>query len=187
MKWVVALIWLALAIAAESAITVTDRGVGSSNTSEAFTDMSPSGTIPINSKAILIIGAQNAAGASTKNFPNTVTDSVGNNWWKVDDFANVTTNQTEFATYYCYGLTTQLTSGNSVRITYTTANVTGKCWSFYQVDTAAGTTIFPVVPGGVNNNPYVTQGTTGTPTIGAAQDDYPAGSLCIGVDTRKSA
>jgi hypothetical protein len=180
LKQLLTLLLICCPAIAQAALTVTDRGISNNNTSEASTAMAPTTTIAAGSTGILIFGGQNAGGSSTSNTPTSITDSVGNVWYRNGNrISNVAANNgTEVALYVCYGLTTQLTSSNNVTITYTVGNVTGKCWSFMQVDSATGNV-------GLLSNDLTTISATGTPSISFAEE-YAPGQLAIGVDCRKS-
>lgn len=119
------------------AITGVDRGTGGNNASEASTAMSPTSTIAAGSAGILLIAADNANGTSS-NFPNPVTDSVGNSWvLRLNALAaQIAGNQMENAIYVCDSLATQLTSSNNVTITYSAANVTAKAFAFVEATPA---------------------------------------------------
>lgn len=125
------------------AITGTDRGVSGNTSSEAATAMSPSSTIAAGSLGVLCWAGDNA-NAATSNLPSTdITDSVGNTWFRIvaatpSGAANANCELGMWASH----ITTQLTSSNTVTLTYTAANVTAKCWSFIELAPAtAGNTI----------------------------------------------
>lgn len=140
------LVLLLSSAASFAALTVTDRGVGSANTSQASTAMSPTSTIAAGSAGVLAIAADNASTGAATNFPLNITDSVGNSWHLYVDKSNTGAagSVAEIAMYVCYKLTTQLTSGGNVTVTYTLGNVTAKAWTFSEIAPSAGNVALPV-------------------------------------------
>ena len=117
------------------ALTVTDRGTSGNTTAQASTAFAPASTIAAGSGAILYIAADNSNGSSNNMPLGTLTDSAGNSWYRIIEApGGASANATlETAMYLCPALTTQLTSGGNLTITYAATNVTSKIGSFIEV------------------------------------------------------
>jgi hypothetical protein len=168
-----------------AAITVTDRGTGHNGTSEASTAMSPTSTIAAGSTGTLCIAADNANGTST-NMPTSITDSVGNVWYLVQGNApssGAANTSAEQATFYAPNLTTQVTSSDTITVTYTAANVTAKCWAFYELAPAtAGNIILH------SQSPKASGfGNTASPSTGNSTQNISVGGVTIGMGAAESA
>jgi hypothetical protein len=121
---------LLLPTLASATITATDRGVNGNTTAQSSTAMSPGSTIIAGSTGVLMIVSDNVTGTQT--VPTSITDSANNTWTLRDSLtSNGSGTNCDFFIYTSY-LTTQLTSGGSVTVTWQTANVTAKCWAFVE-------------------------------------------------------
>jgi hypothetical protein len=143
--------------------------------------MNPTSTIAAGSTGILVVGSAVGLAGGGSNTPSTITDSVGNTWWKGDEKPGGSASSPGIAFYYCFGLTTQLTSSNNVPLTWVTTAQTNKAWAFMQADVGAGNVAFSV---SANMNQ---QSTTGTPTVGGSGDSIPINAVAIGATCARSA
>lgn len=147
------------AVTAHGALTLTDRGTGSSNSSTASIACSPASTLAAGSTGVLCFAGDNGNGASI-NIPAKITDSVGNIWYLFTNVKSGSANAAVETGMYVSYLTTQLTSSDNVTITFTAASITAKCYTFTEIAPASG--LLALVK---NGGSTIANATTGTPTV----------------------
>jgi hypothetical protein len=137
------------------ALTGTSRGSGTHNTAASSRAVSPSGTIPAGSIAVIVWALDNSGTSGVSRF-SSMADSVGNTWstpLNINKTAGTANDGTTLVMSWSK-LTTQLLNTNTITITLT-GNVTPKCYAIHQITPAAG-----------NSVEYVTSGsTTGTGNV----------------------
>jgi hypothetical protein len=137
------------------ALTGTSRGSGTHNTAASSRAVSPSGTIPAGSIAVIVWALDNSGTSGVSRF-SSMADSVGNTWstpLNINKTAGTANDGTTLVMSWSL-LTTQLLNTNTITITLT-GNVTPKCYAIHQITPAAG-----------NSVEYVTSGsTTGTGNV----------------------
>lgn len=139
MRTLATLLFMVVVAVAAAAPTVTARGTGGNNTSGASIVITPSGTIPAGSMAVLVLATDNSGTAgSTPATPSSGTDSVGNTWTRrVNPIYDpgAASAGVELAIYTSV-LTTQLTTSDNLTLSVTT--MTAKAWALWQVTPDTG-------------------------------------------------
>lgn len=153
--------------AAQGAVTVTDRGTNTVNTSSTTWTISPTSTLAAGSLGALFLSFDNAgSGGSTKILSNaTINDSVGNTWTRRLDFIYDpgAANAGVEIGLYTAPINTQLTSGGNIVITFSTATV-AKTATWSEVTPSAGN-IVTYVAGAAKCDGCTSGQTSGTPQI----------------------
>lgn len=143
------------------AITGTDRGTGTHNTSASSFTLSPSGNFAAGSFAVLVVSADNSASGGSSNNFTTVTDTNSNTWTLRQSplFDNGAANAGVQGAIYTTPMDGgTLTTGSTITVNFGAATV-AKAWTLSEVVPTSGSKIV-YVTGGVNT------GTTGTaPTV----------------------
>lgn len=179
------LIFLFLVHSANGALTVTDRGTNNVNSSSTTWVISPTSTIAAGSMGVLCLGFDNAgSGGSTKLLSNaTINDSVGNTWTRQLDFIYDpgAANAGVEVGVYTAPITTQLTSGGTITITFGTAT-TAKTATWSQVTSGVGSVSY--ITGAASCDGCTSGQTSGTPTI--TSTSITVGDVIIGVMNAES-
>ncbi len=148
-----------------AALTVTNRGTGTHNTSASSFACAPTSTVTAGTTGVLCVSIDNSgSGGSVATLPaGPITDSVGNVWKRAKSFIydpGAASAGIEGAIYVCPKIVTALTSANSVTLSLGVAAV-AKCWSFTQVEAQSG--YFYSHDNGTTGTG--TGAATGTPTV----------------------
>jgi hypothetical protein len=161
-----------------AALTGTDRGTGANTTTEASTTIQPSGTLAAHSSGVLCLALDNA-NAVTLNTPTSITDSVGNVWYRRTALSNSGANTAVESAIYSARIVTPLTSSDSIVVTYTAVSVTAKAWTITEVVPSSGNyVLFSQANTGV-------QSATGAPTINTQQ--VTLGQMVVAMGAAESA
>jgi hypothetical protein len=116
------------------AITGTDRGTGTHNTSATSFTLNPASDFAAGSFAVLVIAADNSASGGARPF-TTATDTLGNTWIDVRSIlydpgsANA---GVAGAFYYTSMRTGTLVTGTTITVNFSVAT-TNKCWTLMEV------------------------------------------------------
>ncbi len=144
------------------AITVTARGTYANSAGSTSTmTPGPSSTIAAGSAGIMVIGMDNAVSGGAGDTPPTCTDSAGNKWYAAARGvqANGANNGAECCIYWA-DIVTQVTSSDTVTVTFVSANVTAKTAAFWELAPAAGNRVLRITGAGKS-----TTGSSGAPTL----------------------
>lgn len=159
------------------ALTGTDRGTGTHNSSATSFTLSPSGNFAAGSMGVLCVSADNSA-ASGVGQTITITDTIGNTWTRQinalnNPGQNLGVEGGIFTTPQNIG---PLQTGTTITVTFANAT-TAKTWTLMEVVAAAGAR--PVVITASSGTGTSGTGTT-SPTTGAiAAQNFPPGRMLI--------
>jgi len=152
-----------------AAITGADRGTGANSNSEASTTITPGSNFTTGAMGILCWHGDNAVNSAT-NTPASITDSAGNIWYRRGTLpvSGAGANASVESAIYTAILSNGLTTGGSIVMTYTTANVTAKAWTL--TEAVAGTAGTILITRGYGNTTIAAstgqQGTSGVMFVG---------------------
>jgi hypothetical protein len=156
------------------AITGTDRGTGTHNTSALSFTLSPASNLAAGSWAVLVIAVDNADTSGAAHSTFTVTDSLGNTWTRrISPLYDPGTASSgvEGAIFTTPQNGGTLTTGTTITVTFD-ASTTAKAWTLMEVVPSSGFYL-KYVTGGVN-----TGSATTTPTVTTGSIDN--GNIVIG-------
>ena len=152
------------------ALTGTDRGTGTHNSSATTFTITPGSNLTAESLAVVCIAADNAHSGGTQFTTFTVTDTKGNSWIQrqlaLIDPGAANAGQVG-GMFTCNMGQTPVTTGDTLTVTFDTAT-TAKTWTLMEVTAAAGFT--PI---------FVTSG-TGTGGTGTTSPTITTGSITSG-------
>jgi hypothetical protein len=152
-----------------AAITGADRGTGANSNSEASTTITPGSNFTTGATGILCWHGDNAVN-SASNTPTSITDSAGNIWYRrgVAPTSGAGANTGVETAVYTAILNNGLTTGGSMVMTYTTANVVAKAWTLTEANpgTAGNIVLFKGYGGTTQGNSTGQQGTSAIINIG---------------------
>lgn len=157
------------------AITGTDRGTGTNNTSATTFTLSPASNFAAGSWAVIVIAANNANTSGTAYSTFTVTDSLGNVWRRRisplydPGAANAGVEGGIFTTDMNAGV---LTTGTTITVTFNVAS-TAEAWTLMEIVPTSAMFAIDYVTGGVNTGAAST-----TPTV--TTSSITSGDIVIG-------
>jgi hypothetical protein len=174
------------------AISGTDRGTGTHNTSALSFTLSPGsnfGGSQNSTMAVLVIACDNSDSSGTAHSTYTVTDTLGNTWTRRvaalydPGAASAGVEGAVFTTLMNGGL---LTTGTTITVTYD-ANTTAKAWTLMEISPTDSTYRITYVSegdgtGSFTNAPTVTTGsiTNGNMVIGCLFNEQGTGQTVTG-------
>lgn len=166
-----------------AAITGTDRGTGTDNTSALTFTVTPASNFSSGTLAVLVISADNSDTNGTAHSTFAVTDSHGNTWTRrfslVLDPAGASAG-CEGAVFTTTQTAGTLTTGSTITVTFDAAS-TAECWSLMEITPTAGHAITYVTNGNsgafTNTAPTVDTGsiTSGNMVIGCLFNEQGTG------------
>jgi len=163
MRHLVYVLFLVLALQAEGALTLTDRGSTTASASSTSVTFTPASTVLTGTLGVLVVTSRNTgSGGSTKIFTaSSFTDPLGNIWTRQLDaiYTPGTASQGAEVAAYTAPITTQITTSDTVTITVGTAT-TGRVVSCYEVSGANGS---PTVVASAAISDGLTTGQGGNP------------------------
>jgi hypothetical protein len=165
------------------ALTATDRGTGSNNSSSTSMTFAPSSNMTAGALGVLCIALDNAgASGSTAAAPTSFIDAKGNTWTRRQDAIfdpGAASAGVELAIYTATLTAALLTSDTSTINWASAVSVGAKAWTLREI-TAGANKFASYVSGGVN-----TGATTGTPTV--TTGSITSGDCVIGAGGAESA
>jgi hypothetical protein len=146
MKWLTLLLFFP--VAAFGTITVTDRGMGTSNASTSSIVVTPNSNLAAGSTALLCIAMDNANAPTTDFTATSYTDTAGNLWrLRVEQVAGSVNNNVE-APIFESVLTAPFTTSDTLTLNLTLA-ATAKTWTLIEAAPSAGNRV-TFITGGKN-------------------------------------
>lgn len=176
-----ALLFICLAAGGElrGTITPTDRGTGNNTTASSTTiTVAPSGTMTAGNYGILVLGIDNANGATGNLTTTSYTDSVGNIWKEVINQIGGVANSNGEIHVLVSKLTANFTTGDSLTINLT-AGSTSETWALTEAAISAGQLLYC-------GGQFSTVATSANPTISPVTAPS-TGDLAIGIGVAESA
>jgi hypothetical protein len=178
LKLILALLFVAAT--AQATLTVTDRGTDTVNTSSTTWVIGPTSTIAAGSMGVLCLSFDNAGSAgSTKILSNaTINDSVGNVWTRRLDFIYDpgAANAGVEVGVYTGAITTQMTSSDTITVTFSTATV-AKTATWSEISASVGVETY--ITGAAKCDGCTSGQTSGTPQITTASLTVGDATICF--------
>lgn len=148
------------------ALTGTDRGTGTHNTSASSFGLNPGSNFTAGALAVLCLAADNSSSGGSTNNINSVTDSLGNLWraQRRPIFDNGTASAgVQGAIYTTDQSAGTLQTGTTITVNFGAATV-AKTWTLMEVTAAAGSQAIPLTGANATGQaassaPTVTTGT----------------------------
>lgn len=154
------------------ALTGTDRGTGGNTTAATSLAVVPGSTIPAGDMAVLVVAYDNAGSGGSDPY-SSISDSAGNTWTSRQNSLNDPGAASAGVAFRIFTslLTTQLTTGSTITVSFGSTSVTAKAWTLSSVNGGAGTPTY-VTGGqatGSSTTPSVTSGSiaSGDMIVGA--------------------